>query len=134
MVSSCTSLLTYEKNKIASGKFNATNGEQMLSFNISIQNNPEFDIIQIKKPFYGNVFTGKINKKYFSLVSDIPNTNEGLLTKNQEKVLIKWLYQCMQGQTKLLEKASISATCAKKSDAQIFNINLGSWVINGLIR
>ncbi|KRP10505.1 MAG: hypothetical protein ABS21_03825, partial [SAR86 cluster bacterium BACL1 MAG-121105-bin34] len=45
------------------GKLFAKNGEETIALNLSLHSNLDNDIIQIKKPFYGNVFRAKIDRK-----------------------------------------------------------------------
>ena len=44
-------------------------GNKTLSLNISLQSNLDSDIIQIKKPFYGNVLSVEIDKKDFRITN-----------------------------------------------------------------
>ena len=56
-------------------------GNETLSLNISLQSNLDSDIIQIKKPFYGNVLSVEIDKK------DLRITNLNKMNYPQEDII-----------------------------------------------
>ena len=99
LVSSCASTQNFQAGISLNGKFLANNGSNTFPFNVSLQSNTDVDIIQIKKPFYGNVLRAEVDK----------NTNEILMLKTIDglqkfemgdvKVLssqiIKIFYKCL---------------------------------------
>ncbi|MDO7562315.1 MAG: hypothetical protein MUR44_05730, partial [SAR86 cluster bacterium] len=62
LVCSCASTQNYQTGKSFNGKFLASDGSNTFPFNVSLQSNSDVDIIQIKKPFYGNVLRAEVDK------------------------------------------------------------------------
>ena len=140
LVSSCASTQNYLTGTSLNGKFLASNGSDTIPFNVSLQSNLNIDIIQIKKPFYGNVLRAEVDK----------NTNEILMLKTIDglqkfemgdvKVLssqiIKIFYKCLAAisKTQNWNDGSFKVQCSNSEKKLLLKIETDIWTISGFFK
>jgi len=136
-VCSCASNLNYQTGTSLNGKFLASNGSEIIPFNLSLHSNSDLDIIQIKKPFYGNVLRAEIDRrsaKIFNLNTsyDLKEMKiddfEGLAS---QAILI--LYQCIKSLTanQKFENDLMIAECQTSKKNALVKITFQNWEISG---
>ena len=134
---SCASNLNYQTGTSLNGKFLASNGSEIIPFNLSLHSNSDIDIIQIKKPFYGNVLRAEIDRrsaKIFNLNTsyDLKEMKiddfEGLAS---QAILI--LYQCIKSLTanQKFENDLMIAECQTSKKNALVKITFQNWEISG---
>ena len=137
LVCSCASNLNYQTGTSLNGKFLASNGSEIIPFNLSLHSNSDLDIIQIKKPFYGNVLRAEIDRrsaKIFNLNTsyDLKEMKiddfEGLAS---QAILI--LYQCIKSLTanQKFENDLMIAECQTSKKNALVKITFQNWEISG---
>ena len=99
LVSSCASTQNYQAGISLNGKFLASNGSNTFPFNVSLQSNSDVDIIQIKKPFYGNVLRAEVDKNTAEIlmlktIDDLQQFEMGDV-KILSSQIIKIFYRCL---------------------------------------
>ena len=99
LVSSCASTQNYQASISLNGKFLASNGSNTFPFNISLQSNSDKDIIQIKKPFYGNVLRAEVDKNTAEIlmiktIDDLQQFEMGDMNILSSEI-IKIFYRCL---------------------------------------
>ena len=99
LVCSCASTQNYQTGKSFNGKFLAIDGSNTFPFNVSLQSNSDVDIIQIKKPFYGNVLRAEVDKNTAEIlmiktIDDLQQFEMGDM-KILSSHIIKIFYQCL---------------------------------------
>ena len=140
LVSSCASTQNYQAGISLNGKFLASNGSNTFPFNVSLQSNTDVDIIQIKKPFYGNVLRAEVDK----------NTNEILMLKTIDglqkfemgdvKILssqiIKIFYKCLAAisKTQNWNDGSFKVQCSNSEEKLLLKIETDIWTISGFFK
>ena len=140
LVSSCASTQNFQAGISLNGKFLANNGSNTFPFNVSLQSNTDVDIIQIKKPFYGNVLRAEVDK----------NTNKILMLKTIDglqkfemgdvKVLssqiIKIFYKCLAAisKTQNWNDGSFKVQCSNSEKKLLLKIETGIWTISGFFK
>ena len=140
LVSSCASTQNFQAGISLNGKFLANNGSNTFPFNVSLQSNTDVDIIQIKKPFYGNVLRAEVDK----------NTNEILMLKTIDglqkfemgdvKVLssqiIKIFYKCLTAisKTQNWNDGSFKVQCNNSEEKLLLKIETDIWTISGFFK
>ena len=140
LVSSCASTQNYQAGISLNGKFLASNGSNTFPFNVSLQSNSDVDIIQIKKPFYGNVLRAEVDK----------NTNEILMLKTIDglqkfemgdvKILssqiIKIFYKCLTAisKTQNWNDGSFKVQCSNSEEKILLKIETDIWTISGFFK
>ena len=137
LVSSCASTQNYQAGISLNGKFLASNGSNTFPFNVSLQSNSDIDIIQIKKPFYGNVLRAEIDRrsaKIFNL-----NTSYDLQKIKiddfeelaSQAILI--LYQCIKSlaPNQNFENDLMSTECQTSKNNVLIKITFQNWEISG---
>lgn len=140
LVSSCASTQNFQAGISLNGKFLASNGSNTFPFNVSLQSNSDVDIIQIKKPFYGNVLRAEVDK----------NTNEILMLKTIDglqkfemgdvKVLssqiIKIFYKCLTAisKTQNWNDGSFKVQCSNSEEKLLLKIETDIWTISGFFK
>ena len=137
LVSSCASTQNYQAGISLNGKFLANNGSNTFPFNVSLQSNTDVDIIQIKKPFYGNVLIAEIDRKSSKILSLDTNYDMQEYEIDNFKDLVSKailiLYKCMQSDalTQYFEYRLINAECIAAPDNLSVNIKSQNWEISG---
>jgi hypothetical protein len=140
LVSSCASTQNFQAGISLNGKFLANNGSNTFPFNVSLQSNTDVDIIQIKKPFYGNVLRAEVDK----------NTNEILMLKTIDglqkfemgdvKILssqiIKIFYKCLTAisKTQNWNDGSFKVQCNNSEEKLLLKIETDIWTISGFFK
>ena len=140
LVSSCASTQNYQAGISLNGKFLASNGSNTFPFNVSLQSNSDVDIIQIKKPFYGNVLRAEVDK----------NTAEVLMLKTIDNLqqfemgdlkilssqIIKIFYRCLTAisKTQNWNDGSLKVQCNNSEEKIILDIETDIWTISGFFK
>ena len=140
LVSSCASTQNYQAGISLNGKFLASNGSNTFPFNVSLQSNSDVDIIQIKKPFYGNVLRAEVDK----------NTAEILMLKTIDDLqqfemsdvkilssqIIKIFYRCLTAisKTQNWNDGSFKVQCNNSEEKIILEIETDIWTISGFFK
>ena len=137
LVCSCASNKNYQTGTSLNGKFLASNGSEIITFNLSLQSNSDIDIIQIKKPFYGNVLRAEIERKSTKIL----NLNTSYDLKNfeiddlQELVLkaVTILYKCLRSKAiiEYFEGEPVRAECKTSKNNVLIKMKVHDWEISG---
>jgi hypothetical protein len=139
LVSSCASTQNYQTGTSLNGKFLASNGSDIINFNVSLQSNLDIDIIQIKKPFYGNVLRAEIDKSTAEILSlnaidDLKKfkINDVKITSSK---IIKMFYSCLISLDKIQnwQNESVRAQCSNSKEKVLLNIETDTWKISGFV-
>lgn len=139
LVSSCASTQNYQAGISLNGKFLASNGSNTFPFNVSLQSNSDVDIIQIKKPFYGNVLRAQVDKTSGEILSlkTINNLKQFELSNIKElsSQTIKMFYRCLNNSSQIqsLENEYLNANCSSSQDKILIKIDTGIWEISGFL-
>ena len=137
LFSSCASTQNYQTVTSFNGKFLANNGSDNIPFNVSLQSNSNIDIIQIKKPFYGNVLKAEIDKNTATILS--LKTIDGLKQFEMKDVkilssrIIKMFYSCLvtNNQNQYWNDESLKAQCSNAEKKILLKIETDIWAISG---
>ena len=140
LVSSCASTQNFQAGISLNGKFLANNGSNTFPFNVSLQSNTDVDIIQIKKPFYGNVLRAEVDK----------NTTEILMLKTIDELqqfemddmkilssqIIKIFYRCLatMSKTQNWNDGAFKMQCNNSEEKLLLKIETGIWTISGFFK
>ena len=135
---SCSTINKDNKYNIYSGKLliESTNVEPV-SLNIVISLSKLDSIIQLKKPFYGNVLiiTAKENKNLN--IMPIKNNDPFYVPDAINRNFKYWLRQCLLSTkfnvNKLIEGTFFDFTCSKSNNKLNFAISYQGDVINGYL-
>ena len=107
------------------------------TLSILITRNSNTDIIQIKKPFFGNVLQVKIDRKSLAMIH-LQETN---FIKKESGIdlrpFINWFYRCLElvdDNLKILNSQGIEARCLKKNTKIDINIQSNYGLITGFIK
>ena len=139
LFSSCASTQNYQTVTSFNGKFLANNGSDNIPFNVSLQSNSNIDIIQIKKPFYGNVLRAKVDKTSGEILSlkTINDLKQFELSNIKElsSQTIKMFYRCLNNSSQIqsLENEYLNANCSNSQDRILIKIDTGVWQISGFL-
>ena len=139
LVSSCASTQNHQTGTSLNGKFLASNGSDIINFNVSLQSNLDIDIIQIKKPFYGNVLRAEIDKSTAEILSlnaidDLKKfkINDVKITSSK---IIKMFYSCLISLDKIQnwQNESVRAQCSNSKEKVLLKIETDTWKISGFV-
>lgn len=113
-------------------------GNETLSLNISLQSNLDSDIIQIKKPFYGNVLNVEIDKKNFRItnLNKMNYPHEDIIYLEQiTPIILNWFYQCLNSskQIKIIKENFFKAECKTNGNRTNFKGQIFQWEVFGFI-
>ena len=140
LVSSCASTQNYQAGISLNGKFLASNGSNTFPFNISLQSNTDVDIIQIKKPFYGNVLRAEVDKNTAKIlmlktIDDSPQFEMGDV-KILSSQIIKIFYRCLTAisKTQNWNDGSFKMQCNNSEEKILLKIETDIWTISGLFK
>jgi hypothetical protein len=106
------------------------------TLSILITRNSNTDIIQIKKPFFGNVLQVKIDRESLAMIH-LQETN--FMKKESEinlRPFINFFYRCFElvdGNLKILKSQGIEARCLKKNTKIDINIQSNYGLITGFV-
>ena len=140
LVSSCASTQNFQAGVSLNGKFLANNGSNTFPFNVSLQSNTDVDIIQIKKPFYGNVLRAEVDKNTTEIL--MLKTIDGLqkFEMGDMKVLssqiIKIFYKCLTAisKTQNWNDGSFKMQCNNSEEKILLKIETDIWTISGFFK
>ena len=140
LVSSCASTQNYQAGISLNGKFLASNGSNTFPFNVSLQSNSDVDIIQIKKPFYGNVLRAEVDKNTAEIlmlktIDDSPQFEMGDV-KILSSQIIKIFYRCLTAvnKTQNWNDGSFKVQCNNSEEKIILEIETDIWTISGFFK
>ena len=140
LVSSCASTQNYQAGISLNGKFLASNGSNTFPFNVSLQSNSDVDIIQIKKPFYGNVLRAEVDKNTAEIlmlktIDDLQQFEMGDV-KILSSQIIKIFYRCLAAisKTQNWNDGSFKVQCNNSEEKIILEIETDIWTISGFFK
>ena len=140
LVSSCASTQNYQAGISLNGKFLASNGSNTFPFNVSLQSNSDVDIIQIKKPFYGNVLRAEVDKNTAEIlmlktIDDLQQFEMGDV-KILSSQIIKIFYRCLTAisKTQNWNDGSLKVQCNNSEEKIILEIETDIWTISGFFK
>ena len=140
LVSSCASTQNYQAGISLNGKFLANNGSNTFPFNVSLQSNSDVDIIQIKKPFYGNVLRAEVDKNTAEIlmlktIDDLQQFEMGDV-KILSSQIIKIFYRCLTAisKTQNWNDGSFKVQCNNSEEKIILDIETDIWTISGFFK
>ena len=140
LVSSCASTQNYQAGISLNGKFLASNGSNTFPFNVSLQSNTDVDIIQIKKPFYGNVLRAEVDKNTAEIlmlktIDDLQQFEMGDV-KILSSQIIKIFYRCLTAisKTQNWNDGSFKVQCNNSEEKIILEIETDIWTISGFFK
>ena len=140
LVSSCASTQNYQAGISLNGKFLANNGSNTFPFNVSLQSNTDVDIIQIKKPFYGNVLRAEVDKNTAEIlmiktIDDLQQFEMGDV-KILSSQIIKIFYRCLTAisKTQNWNDGSFKVQCNNSEEKIILEIETDIWTISGFFK
>jgi hypothetical protein len=140
LVSSCASTQNYQASISLNGKFLASNGSNTFPFNISLQSNSDIDIIQIKKPFYGNVLRAEVDKNTTEIlmiktIDDLQQSEMGDIKILSSKI-IKIFYRCLTAisKTQNWNDGSFKMQCNNSEEKILLKMETDIWTISGFFK
>ena len=140
LVSSCASTQNFQAGISLNGKFLANNGSNTFPFNVSLQSNSDVDIIQIKKPFYGNVLRAEVDKNTAEIlmlktIDDLQQFEMGDV-KILSSQIIKIFYKCLTAisKTQNWNDGSFKVQCNNSEEKIILEIETDIWTISGFFK
>ena len=140
LVSSCASTQNYQAGISLNGKFLASNGSNTFPFNVSLQSNSDVDIIQIKKPFYGNVLRAEVDKNTSEILMLKTIDNLQQFEMSDVKILsaqiIKIFYRCLttKSKTQNWNNGSFKMQCNNSEEKILLKIKTDMWTISGFFK
>ena len=140
LVSSCASTQNYQAGISLNGKFLASNGSNTFPFNVSLQSNSDVDIIQIKKPFYGNVLRAEVDKNTAEILMLKTIDNLQQFEMSDMKILssqiIKIFYRCLTAKSKTQNwnDGSFKIQCNNSEEKLLLKIETDIWTISGFLK
>lgn len=140
LVSSCASTQNYQAGISLNGKFLASNGSNTFPFNVSLQSNSDVDIIQIKKPFYGNVLRAEVDKNTAEILMLKTIDNLQQFEMSDVKILssqiIKIFYRCLTAKSKTQNwnDGSFKIQCNNSEEKLLLKIETDIWTISGFFK
>lgn len=140
LVSSCASTQNYQAGISLNGKFLASNGSNTFPFNVSLQSNSDVDIIQIKKPFYGNVLRAEVDKNTAEIlmlktIDDLQQFEMGDM-KILSSQIIKIFYRCLTAisKTQNWNDGFFKVQCKNSEEKLLLKIETDIWTISGFFK
>ena len=140
LVSSCASTQNFQAGISLNGKFLANNGSNTFPFNVSLQSNTDVDIIQIKKPFYGNVLRAEVDKNTTEILMLETIDSLQKFEMGDVKVLssqiIKIFYKCLAAisKTQNWNDGSFKVQCNNSEEKLLLKIETDIWTISGFFK
>ena len=140
LFSSCASTQNYQTVTSFNGKFLANNGSDNIPFNVSLQSNSNIDIIQIKKPFYGNVLRAEVDKNTAEIlmiktIDDLQQFEMGDMNILSSEI-IKIFYRCLTAisKTQNWNDESFRIMCNNSEERILLKIETDIWTISGFFK
>jgi len=140
LVSSCASTQNYQAGISLNGKFLASNGSNTFPFNVSLQSNSDVHIIQIKKPFYGNVLRAEVDKNSAEIlmIKTIDDLQQFEMSdmKILSSEIIKIFYRCLTSvsKTQNWNDGSFKMQCNNSEEKILLKIETDIWTISGFFK
>ena len=140
LVSSCASTQNYQAGISLNGKFLASNGSNTFPFNVSLQSNSDIDIIQIKKPFYGNVLRAEVDRNTAEILMLKTIDNLQPFEMGDVKILssqiIKIFYRCLTtlSNTQNWSDGSFKMQCNNSEEKLLLKIETDVRIISGFFK
>jgi hypothetical protein len=140
LVCSCASIPQYQPERSLIGKLFASNGGETIALNLSLHSNLDNDIIQIKKPFYGNVFRAQIDRKNNKIIemqtSYSAKDFDGEIREAMMLEIIKIFYQCLNfsNQQQNWSNDLLKASCFASLDKVSINLTSNTWQVSGFLK
>lgn len=120
------------------GKFILNNNIDQSSFNINISLVNKETIIQITKPFYGNVLKIKFNKEKGLILLPTKFTEQFYISDEINKNFKYWLRQCLLSKdiviNEVFDDTYFNFNCITKNDKTSFEIIYNKFLINGFVK
>ena len=138
LFSSCTSVIDDKNTSQFKGKaiINEKNSES-LSFNINVSIYKNSSIIQIKRPFYGNVLKIELNQGEKASIFSTQYTNQFYLPDYIDQNLRYWLIQCLFSKDfnifESTEDLTFKFLCNKNNDNTNIIIEYNEFYIEGFL-
>lgn len=139
LVSSCASTQNFQAGISLNGKFLASNGSNTFPFNVSLQSNSDVDIIQIKKPFYGNVFRAEIDEKNNQITHFRSHSSFNGLSKfasdMEAEEIIKVFYRCFKilDQEQSWGNEILKVSCLGSQEKISLKLTSSAWTVYGFL-
>ena len=139
LVSSCASLDKKDSSNEYFGKLliSQDNNDDKFSFNININLSKKDSIIQIKKPFYGNVLKIKVSEGKNLVFLPTRYSSPFYVPEEINRNFKYWLRQCLLSKNfyvdDVYEELIFTFSCENKEDKTNFYINYGNIYINGFL-
>tara|TARA_B100001059_G_scaffold86052_1_gene84144 strand:- start:763 stop:1248 length:486 start_codon:yes stop_codon:yes gene_type:complete len=139
LVSSCASLDKKSSSNEYFGKLLISQdiNDDKFSFNININLSKKDSIIQIKKPFYGNVLKIKVNEGKNLVFLPTRYSSPFYVPEEINRNFKYWLRQCLFSKNfyvdDVYEELIFTFSCENKEDKANFYINYGNVYINGFL-
>ena len=135
---SCASIKNDNNLFIYTGKLliNQNNTNQ-LSFNLSVKLSKKDSIIQIKKPFYGNVLKIKVTEGKDLIFLPTENSYPFYVPKEINRNFKYWLKQCLLSNklniNSVYDEIVFDFKCIKENNRTNFYISYQDFTINGFV-
>jgi hypothetical protein len=139
VAASCVSMKNNNNSLTYNGKFilNHNNIDQS-SFNINISLVNKETIIQITKPFYGNVLKIKFNKEEGLILLPTKFTEQFYISDEINRNFKYWLRQCLLSKdiviNEIYDDTYFNFNCITKNDKTSFEIVYNKFLINGFVK
>ena len=138
LIVSCASINTSKGSTKYHGKLLISQDNvDKFSFNISINLAKKDSIIQIKKPFYGNVLKIKVNEGKNLVFLPTKYSSPFYVPEEINRNFKYWLRQCLLSKNfyvdDVYEELIFTFSCENKEDKTNFYINYGNIYINGFL-
>ena len=135
---SCSTINKDNKYNFYSGKLLVeSNNVEPVSLNIVISLSKLDSIIQLKKPFYGNVLIIKAKENKNLNIMPSKNSNPFYIPDAINRNFKHWLRQCLLSRdfnvNELIESSYFDFTCSRKDNKVNFSISYQENLINGYL-
>ena len=138
LIVSCASINSDKSSTEYIGKLSISQDEvDKFSFNININLAKKDSIIQIKKPFYGNVLKIKVSEGKNLVFLPTKYSPPFYIPEEINRNFKYWLRQCLLSNNfyvnDTFEELIFSFSCENKKDKKNFYISYGNVSINGFV-
>jgi hypothetical protein len=138
VAASCVSMKNNNNSLTYNGKFILNNNIDQSSFNINISLVNKETIIQITKPFYGNVLKIKFNKEEGLILLPTKFTEPFYISDEINRNFKYWLRQCLFSKdiviNEIYDDTYFNFNCITKNDKTSFEIVYNKFLINGFVK
>tara|TARA_X000000368_G_scaffold138218_1_gene108649 strand:- start:101 stop:583 length:483 start_codon:yes stop_codon:yes gene_type:complete len=138
LIVSCASINSDKSSTEYIGKLSISKDEvDKFSFNININLAKKDSIIQIKKPFYGNVLKIKVQEGKNLIFLPTKNSSPFYVPEDINRNFKYWLRQCLLSKSlniyEVIEELDFSFKCKKIKDKTNFYIMYENVYMNGFV-